>query len=191
MSVLFVTGTGTGVGKTVVTAAVAALAQARAASGVAVVKPRRPARADGDSDVAEVRRLAGLPADRSHELADYPEPLAPADGRAPGGLAAAATSRTPPRRCAPGRRATTASSSRAPAACWSASTTTGVDARRPRRRRWTPPCSSWPGRPRHPQPHRADPGGARRTAAWSRSGVVIGSWPAEPDLADRAQPRPT
>lgn len=76
MSVLVVTGTCTEVGKTVVTAAVAALACARGAS-VAVVKPAQTGvRAEEPGDLAEVRRLAGLT--DLHELARYPDALSPA-----------------------------------------------------------------------------------------------------------------
>jgi dethiobiotin synthetase len=76
MSVLVVSGTGTGVGKTVVTAGVAALAAARGAS-VAVVKVAQTGVApDEAGDLDEVARLAGT-ADL-HELARYPDPLSPA-----------------------------------------------------------------------------------------------------------------
>ena len=93
MSVLVVTGTGTGVGKTVVTAAVAALAAA-AGRTVAVVKVAQTGVLDGDpGDVDEVRRLSGVT--DIHELARYPDPLAPATaarlrGLPPVDLAAAA-----------------------------------------------------------------------------------------------------
>ncbi|MGX8904856.1 dethiobiotin synthase [Streptomyces netropsis] len=86
MSVLVVTGTGTEVGKTVVTAAVAAAAVA-AGRSVAVLKPAQTGvTAQEPGDVAEVERLAG--AVTGLELARYPEPLAPATaarraGRAP------------------------------------------------------------------------------------------------------------
>ncbi|WP_354643737.1 dethiobiotin synthase [Kitasatospora camelliae] len=73
MSVIFVTGTGTEIGKTVVTAAVAALAGPR----VAMLKPGQTGVAPGEpGDAAEVRRLAGDHVAVS-ELARYPEPLAP------------------------------------------------------------------------------------------------------------------
>ncbi|WP_344639157.1 dethiobiotin synthase [Kitasatospora cystarginea] len=73
--VLFVTGTGTEVGKTVATAAVAALALA-AGCTVAVLKPGQTGVGpDEAGDVDEVCRLAG-PVHRV-ELARYPEPLAP------------------------------------------------------------------------------------------------------------------
>ncbi|MEV5568791.1 dethiobiotin synthase [Spirillospora sp. NPDC052269] len=76
MSVLVVTGTCTGVGKTVATAAVASLAAARGAS-VAVVKPGQTGLLPGeDGDLADVRRLAGV-AD-VHEYARFPDPLSPA-----------------------------------------------------------------------------------------------------------------
>ncbi len=84
MSVLVVTGTGTGVGKTVVTAAVAALAAARG-SRVAVVKPAQTgAGADEPGDLTEVRRLAGVT--ELHELARYPDPLSPAAAARHSGL---------------------------------------------------------------------------------------------------------
>jgi dethiobiotin synthetase len=86
--VVVVTGTDTGVGKTVVTAAIAATASA-AGLRVAVVKPGqtgiRPGAAE-ESDVDVVRRLANPALART--LATYPHPLAP--------LAAARTSGLPP-----------------------------------------------------------------------------------------------
>ncbi|MGK5499545.1 dethiobiotin synthase [Streptomyces sp. URMC 125] len=76
MSVLVVTGTGTEVGKTVVTAALAAAAVA-AGRSVAVLKPAQTGVAEGEpGDAAEVRRLAG-PRVTAVELARYPDPLAP------------------------------------------------------------------------------------------------------------------
>jgi dethiobiotin synthetase len=76
VTVLVVTGTGTEVGKTVVTAAVAALAAA-AGKRVAVVKPAQTGVEAGDEpDVQVVARLAGLT--DVQELARYPDPLAPA-----------------------------------------------------------------------------------------------------------------
>ncbi|WP_045876275.1 dethiobiotin synthase [Pseudofrankia sp. DC12] len=95
MSVLVVTGTGTGVGKTVVTAAVAALALdrgRRVAGGdpggsVAVVKPAQTGVAPGEpGDVDLVGDLTGLT--ELHELARYPDPLAPATAARRGGLPA-------------------------------------------------------------------------------------------------------
>lgn len=97
---LVVSGTGTDVGKTVVTAAVAALALA-AGARVAVVKPVQTGEALGPpgpagdlaGDLAAVRRLSGVT--QTHELARYPDPLSPeaaarAAGRPPLDLAAAA-----------------------------------------------------------------------------------------------------
>jgi dethiobiotin synthetase len=86
MTVLVVTGTGTGVGKTVVTAAVAALARA-AGSSVAVVKPAQTGARPGEpGDVDDVRRLTGLP--DVVELARYPDPVAPATAARLSGLPA-------------------------------------------------------------------------------------------------------
>lgn len=76
MSILVVTGTGTGVGKTVVTAAIAALAAARGAS-VAVVKPAQTGLSPGEpGDLDDVRRLAAVT--DLHELDRLAAPLAPA-----------------------------------------------------------------------------------------------------------------
>lgn len=76
MPVLVVSGTGTEIGKTVVTAAVAAVAVA-AGRSVAVLKPAQTGVAPGEpGDVFDVRRLAGE-AVTGLELARFPEPLAP------------------------------------------------------------------------------------------------------------------
>jgi dethiobiotin synthetase len=76
VSVLVVTGTGTGVGKTVVTAAVAALAAARG-SRVAVVKPAQTGVGPRDpGDLDDVRRLAAVT--DLHEHARLRDPLSPA-----------------------------------------------------------------------------------------------------------------
>jgi dethiobiotin synthetase len=72
---LVVTGTGTGVGKTVVTAAIAALAR-NAGQRVAVLKPAQTGVvADEPGDLADVVRLAGQVTTR--ELRRYPDPLSP------------------------------------------------------------------------------------------------------------------
>jgi dethiobiotin synthetase len=65
--VIVVTGTDTGVGKTIVSAALAALTP-----GSVYVKP---AQTGDDDDAATVARLAGVP---THTLERFPEPLAPA-----------------------------------------------------------------------------------------------------------------
>jgi dethiobiotin synthase len=77
--ILVVTGTGTGVGKTVVTAAIAALALARG-ERVAVVKPAQTGTGTGTGtgdvpDVDTVERLSGIT--DTHELARFPDPLSP------------------------------------------------------------------------------------------------------------------
>jgi dethiobiotin synthetase len=93
MRVLVVTGTDTEVGKTVVTAALAALARARG-QRVAVVKPvQTGVAADQPGDLEAVRRLSGV--EDLHELARFPDPLAPATaarraGREPPSVAQAA-----------------------------------------------------------------------------------------------------
>jgi dethiobiotin synthetase len=76
MSILLVTGTDTGVGKTVVTAALAATATA-AGCTVAVLKPAQTGVGAGEeSDMDTVARLAGPALVKT--LAEYPDPLAPA-----------------------------------------------------------------------------------------------------------------
>jgi dethiobiotin synthetase len=76
VTLLFVTGTSTEVGKTVVTAAIAALASERGAS-VAVVKPAQTGVADdAPGDLAEVSRLSGVA--EVHEGVRFPDPLSPA-----------------------------------------------------------------------------------------------------------------
>lgn len=75
MSVLVITGTDTGVGKTVVSAAIAALAMG-AGNRVAVVKPAQTGVQPGEpGDVDVIQSLAGDITTR--ELRRYPEPLAP------------------------------------------------------------------------------------------------------------------
>ncbi|HEX6353480.1 dethiobiotin synthase [Actinophytocola sp.] len=77
MSFMVLTGTGTGVGKTVVVAAIAALSLAKRRS-VAVLKPAQTGLAPGEpGDVDEVTRLAGDDV-TTWELARFPDPLAPA-----------------------------------------------------------------------------------------------------------------
>jgi dethiobiotin synthetase len=76
MAIVVVTGTGTEVGKTVATAAVAAASLAQGLS-VAVLKPAQTGVSGAEpGDAAEVARLAGEVT--AAELARYPEPLAPA-----------------------------------------------------------------------------------------------------------------
>ncbi|HET9719950.1 MAG TPA: dethiobiotin synthase [Solirubrobacteraceae bacterium] len=81
---LVVTGTDTDVGKTVVSAAIAALARHRGLS-VAAVKPVQTGVEPGDpGDLEEIRRLSGV--DDLLELARLPEPLAPATAAARAGV---------------------------------------------------------------------------------------------------------
>ncbi|MER5323835.1 dethiobiotin synthase [Streptosporangium roseum] len=84
MSILVVTGTDTGVGKTVVTAAVASLARERGAS-VAVVKPAQTGVTGTEpGDLDEVIRLSG--ATSTFEFARFPDPLSPAAAARAAGL---------------------------------------------------------------------------------------------------------
>ena len=83
MSILFVTGTDTGVGKTVATAALACAAR-QAGVEVAVCKPVQTG-SPTDDDLADVARLAGVSA--LYGTWRYPEPLAPAAAARRAGLA--------------------------------------------------------------------------------------------------------
>jgi dethiobiotin synthetase len=75
VSILVVTGTGTGVGKTVTVAAMAALARDRG-QRVAVLKPAQTGVSPEEpGDLQEVLRLAGDVTTR--ELRRYPDPLSP------------------------------------------------------------------------------------------------------------------
>jgi dethiobiotin synthetase len=85
VSIVVVTGTNTDVGKTVVTAALATLAATRGAS-VAVVKPAQTGVGPGEpGDLATVRQLAGVT--DLHEYARYPDPLSPAAAARRSGIA--------------------------------------------------------------------------------------------------------
>lgn len=87
VTLVVVTGTGTGVGKTVVASAIAALAVA-AGRRVAVVKAAQTGVGAGQpGDVEEVRRLVG-PMVTCLELARFPDPLAPATAARRAGLPA-------------------------------------------------------------------------------------------------------
>ena len=75
--VVLVTGTDTGVGKTITTAALAAVLTGMCRS-VAVYKPCQSGAADGDSDAAEVVRLAGVTAEAGVVLRPPMAPVAAA-----------------------------------------------------------------------------------------------------------------
>ena len=84
MSVLVITGTGTGVGKTIATAALAGCARTLGLD-VAVCKPVQTGTADGDDDLAEIGRLAGIT--RLTAGARYPQPLGPVAAAEQAGMA--------------------------------------------------------------------------------------------------------
>ncbi|MGK2956053.1 MAG: dethiobiotin synthase [Solirubrobacterales bacterium] len=80
MKTLIVSGTDTGVGKTIVTAALASQAR-QAGLKVAVLKPAQTGVTDEEpGDVDEVLRLSAV--EDVHEIARYPDPLAPATAAA-------------------------------------------------------------------------------------------------------------
>jgi dethiobiotin synthetase len=73
-AIVFVTGTDTEIGKTVTTAALAAALIADGRT-VAVYKPTQAGTSDGQGDIDEIRRLAGL--DDVHEGIRLPDAMAP------------------------------------------------------------------------------------------------------------------
>ncbi|MCB0940940.1 MAG: ATP-dependent dethiobiotin synthetase BioD [Mycobacterium sp.] len=83
MSFVVITGTNTGVGKTVATAALACHARV-AGRTVTVCKPVQTGTADGDDDLAEIGRLAGVTG--LVGVARYPQPLAPVAAAEEAGL---------------------------------------------------------------------------------------------------------
>ncbi|TLQ47262.1 dethiobiotin synthase [Streptomyces marianii] len=86
MGVIVVSGTGTEIGKTVVTAAVAAAAAVQGRK-VAVLKPAQTGLSQSEpGDAQEAARLAG-PGVTGIELARFPEPLAPATAARRAGMA--------------------------------------------------------------------------------------------------------
>lgn len=85
MSVLVVSGTGTGIGKTIVTAAITSLAMAQGRR-VCVVKPAQTGVATAEpGDLAEVAALTGCT--DTHEFYRFPDPLAPEAAARHAGLA--------------------------------------------------------------------------------------------------------
>src|SRR3954453_3391050 len=88
MSVLIVTGTDTEVGKTIAVAALAALARDRGAP-VAVVKPAQTGvHAEEAGDLSVVASLTQVPASDLYEFVRYPDPLSPAAAARRSGVAA-------------------------------------------------------------------------------------------------------
>ena len=81
--ILVITGTGTGVGKTVVTAAIAALARSRG-ERVAVIKPAQTGVGTDVPDAETIRLLSGVT--DTHELARFPDPLSPETAARTAGL---------------------------------------------------------------------------------------------------------
>jgi dethiobiotin synthetase len=90
VNLLLVTGTDTGVGKTIVTAAIAACATA-AGHRVAVIKPAQTGTGDGAPTDAEIVGRLADPA-TAVTLASYPDPLAPAAAARAAGVPALALS---------------------------------------------------------------------------------------------------
>lgn len=75
MSIVVISGTGTGVGKTIVTAAIACMAMAQG-QRVAVVKPAQTGVAPEEpGDLADIAALTGCT--DTHEFYRFPDPLAP------------------------------------------------------------------------------------------------------------------
>jgi dethiobiotin synthetase len=185
VSILVVTGTGTDVGKTVVTAAVATLAATRGAS-VAVVKPAQTGISPGESgDLDAVRRLSGVT--DLHEYHRYDAPLSPA-------AAARLAGREPPDLPATVARIRTLAATRRLVLVEGAG---GLLVRYDEEGRTLADLAHALAAPLLVVAH-AGLGTLNHTAltleamagrGLELAGVVIGAWPAEPDLAARANLR--
>ena len=199
MSILVITGTGTGVGKTVATAAIAALASA-AGKAVAVVKPAQTGvretvhprgddppstpRYDPDADVPDtdtVTRLSGVT--DTHELARFPDPLSPeaaarVSGLPPLDMTAAAGYIT---KLAAERDLVLVEGAGGLLVRYDPAGTTVADLAVALAAPVLVVAAAGLGTLNHT----ALTGEALRARGLECAGVVIGSWPADPDLADR------
>jgi dethiobiotin synthetase len=181
MGTLVVSGTGTGVGKTVVTAAIAALARDRGMD-VAVVKPAQTGVLPGQpGDLDDVARLSGVT--DLHELARFPAALSPeaaarVSGLPPADLRVAARQVT---KLAEGGKLVLIEGAGGIAVRYDAAGTTLAD------------LADVLGAPvlvvtcadLGTLNHTALTLAALSTQGLACAGVVVGSWPAEPDLAAR------
>ena len=186
MTVCFVTGTDTGVGKTVVTAALAAILGGRGRD-VAMIKPAQTGVRPGEAgDVDEVCRLAG-PLD-VREGARLPDPLSPDRAALVAGVDLPGL---PDQACVICARRTSATtcSSKAPAASpstWAARS--ACSSSRTRFRRGAGQAVAWIVVARAclgTLNHSKLTVGAIQDRGFAVQGVVIGSWPADPGLAER------
>ncbi|MGQ0623261.1 MAG: dethiobiotin synthase [Sporichthyaceae bacterium] len=182
MSVLIISGTGTGVGKTVVTAAIAALAADRGAA-VAVVKLAQTGLASGEpGDLEDIRRLSGV--SDLHEFARFADPLAPAAAARVAGMPEADLDAavTEIEALAATRRLVLVEGAGGLLVRFDAEGTTIADVAR----RLSAPVLvvSAPGL--GTLNHTALTCEALAHRGVQLAGVVIGSWPSDPDLATRA-----
>ncbi len=180
--VVVVTGTSTGVGKTVATAALAATGR----GSVAVVKPVQTGIADGEpTDADEVERLTGVTV---HQYTALDEPLAPDTAARRAGVTIPSVRDHADADPRARRRRTTSCSSRGPAGCSCGSTPTAAR------------CSTSPTDLAQHLPvevvvvtaaglgtlnHTELTVGALRARGLEPLGLVIGSWPAAPGLAEQ------
>jgi dethiobiotin synthetase len=187
VSVLVVTGTCTGVGKTVATAAVAALAGARGTS-VAVVKPGQTGVGpDEPGDLHHICRLAGVAVAEAHEFGRFPDPLSPAAAARRSGLPAVSLAEAADqiRELAETHRLVLVEGAGGLLVRYDEDGTTIADLAR-----WLGAAMLVVARP--------DLGTLNHTALTLEAmagrgvqlgGVVIGEWPADPDLAMRSNIR--
>ncbi|WP_255953816.1 dethiobiotin synthase [Streptomyces odontomachi] len=181
MTVLVVTGTGTEIGKTVTTAALAAVACA-AGRSVAVLKPAQTGMAPGQpGDVDEVARLAGPVT--TAELARFPEPLAPGTAACRAGLPPVATADVvrAAGKLAEGHDLVLVEGAGGLLVRFDAAGATLADVARELAAEVLVVASAGLGTLNAT----ALTAEALRARGLRMAGVVIGSWPAEPDLAAR------
>lgn len=182
MKVLTITGTSTGVGKTMVTAAVAAAAIS-AGERVVVVKPVQTGVTAGEAgDTDEVYRLTGG-ACECHELMRYPDPLAPAAAARVAGLPEPDIDTLVRMMTALGAEADLLIVEGAGGLLVPFDSRGSTIADMARRLRSPVVVVADPGL--GTLNHTALTCEALRTRKLKRAGVVLGSWPAAPDLASR------
>lgn len=186
--VLIVTGTDTDVGKTVATAVLASALVQRGLD-IAVCKPAQTGVAPGeDADVAQVGHLAGLPPERLHEFVRLPEPLAPTTAGRRAGIP------LPPVAEHARRIADLATTHEVVLVEGAGGILVGLDAHGAGLLELADALVALGVRPRFVVVARSGLGTLNHTGLTCRAitdcgfpvtGVVVGSWPESPDLAER------
>lgn len=186
--ITIVTGTDTDVGKTVATAALAALLQQQGID-FAVVKPAQTGITPAEEgDLAQVGRLAAVPAERLHEWVRLPEPLAPTTAARRAGRAVPSVAEMAE------RVATLAAAHQALLVEGAGGVLVGLDADGNGLLELAQHLQDAGHRPRFVVVTRSGLGTLNHTALTARAireaghdvaGLIVGAWPDEPSLAER------